>query len=189
MGLQMETTKTTDRYSSSSIFMHWVMLGLFILVSVSVEIRVLFERGGWARDATKDLHFMLGIVMLALVFVRLVMRARCIAPRIEPAPPKLEALAAKMAHLTLYALMIFMPVMGWLLLSAGGKPIPFFGLELPALIGANKELAAQLKWTHQLVGTIGYFLIGAHAAAALFHHYVQHDNTLLSMLPKWTSKK
>ena len=47
-------------------------------------------------------------------------------------------------HLALYLLMIGMPLAGWLILSAAGKPIPFFGLELPALIGPNKELAGQL---------------------------------------------
>ena len=94
---------------------------------------------------------------------------------------------AKLTHLALYAIMIGMPLLGWLVLSAAGKPIPFFGLELPALIGQNKPLASQLKDIHEVVGTAGYFLIAAHAAAALFHHYVQRDNTLLRMWP--TSRK
>jgi cytochrome b561 len=74
--------------------------------------------------------------------------------------------------------------LGWLVLSAAGKPIPFFGLELPALIAPNEELAKELKELHETVGTLGYWLIGLHAVAALFHHYVLKDNTLLSMLPK-----
>ncbi|HLY96193.1 MAG TPA: cytochrome b/b6 domain-containing protein, partial [Sideroxyarcus sp.] len=72
---------------------------------------------------------------------------------------------------------------GWLLLSATGKPVPFFGLELPALIGENKDLAKTLKDIHEFVGTAGYYLIGLHAAAALYHHYIVRDNTLLRMLP------
>ena len=90
---------------------------------------------------------------------------------------------ATLASLALYAIMIGMPLAGWLLLSAAGKPIPFFGLQLPALIGPDKALAGQIKEVHELVGTLGYFLIGAHAAAALFHHYIKRDNTLLRMLP------
>jgi cytochrome b561 len=70
------------------------------------------------------------------------------------------------------------------LLSAAGKPIPFFGLDLPALISENKDLARTLKELHETCGTIGYFLIGLHAVAALFHHYIVRDNTLLRMLPK-----
>ena len=90
---------------------------------------------------------------------------------------------AKVVHLALYALMLGMPLGGWLMLSAAGKPVPFFGLELPALIGENKALAGQIHEIHETVGVIGYWLIGLHAAAAVFHHYVAKDDTLRRMLP------
>lgn len=86
-------------------------------------------------------------------------------------------------HLGLYALMIGLPLLGWLTLSAAGKPIPFFGLELPALIGADKKLAGDLKELHETLAVAGYWLIGLHAAAALFHQYVRRDGTLQRMLP------
>ena len=69
------------------------------------------------------------------------------------------------------------------MLSASGKPIPFFGLHLPALTGENKALAGQVKQIHETVGTAGYWIIGLHALAALAHHYVWKDNTLRRMLP------
>ena len=74
-------------------------------------------------------------------------------------------------------------LIGWLALSAGGHATPFFGLELPALIGPDKSLASAFKEIHETVGTFGYYLIGLHALAALFHHYVIRDNTLVRMLP------
>src|SRR3546814_10251209 len=77
--------------------------------------------------------------------------------------------------------MLAMPVAGWVILSASGKTIPFFGLELPALVGQSKTLAAQVKAIHETVGTIGYLLIGLHALAALYHHYVVTDDTLRRM--------
>jgi cytochrome b561 len=79
--------------------------------------------------------------------------------------------------------MISMPLAGWLMLSAAGKTIPFFGLQWPALIGESKNVAEFIKEIHETGGTVGYFLIGFHAAAALFHHYVLHDGTLRRMLP------
>jgi cytochrome b561 len=69
------------------------------------------------------------------------------------------------------------------LLSAEGKPITFFGWQLPALVLENQHLADQIKEVHEAIGSTGYFLIGSHALAALYHHYVMHDNTLLRMLP------
>lgn len=180
----MNLNRTPDRYSSLSIGLHWLMLALFVAVYASIELRVLFAKGTEPREALKSLHFMLGLLMLGLVWLRLWMRAKHPAPRIQPAPSRWQELAGTSAHFALYAIMIGMPLAGWLALSAAGKPIPFFGLELPALIGKNKVLAGQIKEVHEAVGTAGYFLIGAHAAAALFHHYIQRDNTLLRMLPQ-----
>jgi cytochrome b561 len=180
----MHLNKTPDRYSRLSIGLHWLMLALFVAVYASIELRVLFAKGTEARDAMKSLHFTLGLLMFGLVWLRLWMRAKYPAPRIEPAPSRWQNLSASLAHIALYAIMIGMPLAGWLALSAAGKPIPFFGLELPALIGQNKALAGQIKEVHEAVGTAGYFLIGAHAVAALFHHYIQRDNTLLRMLPQ-----
>jgi cytochrome b561 len=80
--------------------------------------------------------------------------------------------------------MIAMPLLGWLALSAAGKPIPFFGLDLPALTGPDKDFAHSVEEIHETIGTIGYYLIGLHAAAALFHHYFLRDDTMLRMLPR-----
>lgn len=62
------------------------------------------------------------------------------------------------------------------------QAIPFFGRQLPALVGANEALAERTKEVHETLATVGYFLIGLHAIAALFHHYVQRDNTLRRMI-------
>lgn len=180
----MAIQKIANRYHAASIALHWLMLALFVAVYATIELRVLFDKGTALRETLKSLHFMFGLLMFLLVWLRVAMRAKYPAPRIEPAPARWQAAAAKLAHLALYAFMIGMPLAGWLMLSASGKPVPFFGLELPALIGVNKPLAGQIKEIHELVGTIGYYLIGAHAAAALFHHYIQRDTTLLGMLPK-----
>ena len=85
----------------------------------------------------------------------------------------------------LYVFMLGMPVLGWMLLSVEGTPIPFFGWQLPALLNENKALAETIKEIHETGATIGYFLIGLHAAAALYHHYLLRDDTLRRMLPKW----
>ena len=77
--------------------------------------------------------------------------------------------------------MIGMPLLGWATLSALGKPVSFFGLDLPPLIELNKQLGSQLKEIHEVVGIGGYFLIGTHALAAIFHHYVIKDNTFVRM--------
>lgn len=180
----MSWRNTTERYGSIAIALHWLMLLLIGAVYACIELREFFPKGSDPREALKTWHFMLGLSVLLLVSVRLVVQAIGPKPRIVPEGPAWQELAAKLMHLALYALMIGLPLAGWLLLSAAGKPVPFFGMHLPALIAENKNLAELIKEVHETGGTIAYIIIGLHAAAALYHHYVVGDNTLLRMLPK-----
>jgi cytochrome b561 len=177
------TNSATSRFGSFSIGIHWLTLLLFVAVYGAVELHELFEKGSAAREALMTWHFTLGMLVFVLVWLRLAARLSGPTPAIRPAPPALQQRSSRLLHLALYVLMIGMPLTGWLMLSAAGKPIPFFGLELPPLIGENKGLARQIKELHEVVGTTGYFLVGLHAVAALYHHYIKHDNTLTRMLP------
>lgn len=177
----MSANHVPNRYSTASIALHWAMVGLFVAVYAAINLADAFEKGSAARQLARDWHFMLGLSVWVLVWLRIAFRVAGTAPPIVPEPPPWQAKLAKLGHLALYGLMVGLPLMGWLVLSARGKPIPFFGLELPALLSPDKGLAGQLKELHELGGQLGYFLIGGHAFAALFHHYVQKDNTLLRM--------
>lgn len=179
----MNWKNTITRYGMATISLHWMMLLLFIAVYACIELRVFYPKGSELREGLKTWHFMLGLLLFALVWLRLAVRLSTMTPLIRPEPEKWQNLSAKLMHLALYTLMIGMPLTGWLLLSASGKPIPFFGFELPALIGESKEIAKQINEVHDIFGTAGYYLIGMHAAAALYHHYLMRDNTLTRMLP------
>ena len=171
------------RYAPVAIGLHWLMLFLIATVYAAMEFRGIFPKGSALRDDMKTWHYMLGLSVLVLVVLRLLIRLTHSEPPIQPAPPPWQNALAKLVHLALYALMIGLPVAGWLTLSAKGDLIPFFGLQLPPLIAASKANAQWIKEIHEVGATIGYFLIGLHAAAALFHHYYVRDNTLLRMLP------
>lgn len=181
----MNSTDTRQRFSALSITLHWVMLLLITAVYAVILLRENYPKGSDIREGLKTGHFMLGLTILALVVIRLIVRLSFRSPPIKPDPPAWQALLAKAAHFALYAFMLTMPVAGWVILSASGKAIPFFGLELPALVSQDKALAGQVKEVHEALGTIGYFLIGLHALAALHHHYVVKDDTLRRMLPGW----
>ena len=178
----MSTMKDNQAYNRWSITLHWAMLGLFIIVYALIELRVLFDKGSVPRETMKSFHFMFGLVILGLVGVRIFLRAVTSRPPIVPALAAWQRLASSVVQALLYAFMICMPLVGWLVLSAAGKPIPFFGLELPPLVGQDEALASKAKELHETVGTLGYWLIGLHALAALAHHYFWKDNTLRRML-------
>lgn len=171
-------------YRAITIALHWIMLLLIVAVYATMELREYYPRGSDPRVALKTWHFMLGLSVLLFVGVRLAARFGAPAPPIVPAPSRWQAGAAHLAHALLYLFMFAMPVLGWLALSADGEPVPFFGLTLPALTGPSEALAERVEEVHETIGTIGYFLIGLHALAALVHHYVFRDNALARMLPR-----
>ena len=170
-------------YHPLQIGVHWLTLLLLIAVYALIELRDIYPKGSAGHDLMKTWHFMLGMAVLAVVLVRLPLRLMLQAPPITPAPPAWQEQLAHAMHWALYGFLIVMPLLGWLTLSAKGQPIPFFGLELPALMGPDRATARNLEGIHELIGNLGFFLIGLHAAAALWHHYFMRDDTLERMLP------
>lgn len=179
----MSGSPKLERYDGMSIALHWLMLLLIAAVYACIELREFYPKASDIREGMKAWHFMLGLAVLVLVIVRMIARAAGRTPRITPEPKTWQNVLARSVHLALYLFMICMPIAGWLVLSASGKPIPFFGLTLPPLVGENRDVAHQIKELHEAVGSVGYYLIGLHAFAALVHHYVMKDDTVRRMLP------
>ena len=159
------------------------MVLLLIAVYATIELREFFPKGSDPRKAMKMWHFMLGLSVLVFAILRLLVRLKTMRPVIVPTPAQWQEIASKIMHIALYVLMICMPIAGWLILSGEGHTIPFFGLELPSLMDKNKELAELIEEVHVTAGTVGYYLIGLHALAGLYHHYFLKDNALKRMLP------
>ena len=176
-------TAPGGRYAPSQIAMHWLMAALLVAVFACIEMRVLFAKGSEPRDALKAWHFALGMVVPLALAIRLLLRWSRSAPAIVPPLAPLQQLAAGAMHVALYVWMFGMPLAGWLLRSAEGHGVSLLGLPLPPLTDPDKAFAKDVKHWHELAGTVGYWLIGLHVAAAAVHHVVQRDNTLLRMLP------
>lgn len=180
----MTWKNTTERYGSLSIGLHWLMALLLVAVYCSMEFRGIFPKGSDGRALMKQAHFMLGASVFFLAWVRLLFRLIAPTPKILPQPHALQEKIAKLMYLALYLLMICTPLLGWLLYNAEGKQVPFFGLQLPALTGKDHALAEQLEDWHVLIAQSGYWLIGLHTIAALFHRHALKDNAMAIMLPR-----
>jgi superoxide oxidase len=175
-------------YGSLLISLHWLVLVLIVAVYACIELREFSPRGSAIREGLKTWHYMLGLSVFALVWLRLIARFLFPVPAIVPRPPQWQMQVAHVTEFAIYIFMSVMPLLGWLILSSENQPAPFFGLHLPALIGESKALAKQIEEIHETIGNVGYFLIGLHAAAALIHHYYFRDNTLARMLPSRSEK-
>lgn len=180
----MAYLNTKERYGSLSIALHWVMLLVMIGVYTCVELHDYYPKGSEMRSGLMTWHYSLGLTVFILVCIRLIARLMAPEPVIAPDLPKWQKLSSKAMHWVLYLFMIGMPTFGFIGRTLAGKVTYLFGMPLPVLLETNKDLAETVFDLHGTVGNIGYFLIGAHAIAALFHHYIQRDNTLTRMLPK-----
>ncbi len=171
------------RRPAAVIFLHWLTLILIALV-----VGIVFVREGIEEKAVRtvliNLHRSLGLAVGLLAITRIGVRLanRPLPPTAEMSP--IARLAAGGAHLVLYWLLIALPLLGWALSSANGKPVSFFGLvTLPPVVAQDEDLGDSFAEYHEEAAWLLLGLIGGHAAAALFHHYVKRDNVLRAMLP------
>lgn len=173
------------QFSNLSIALHWLMAMLLVVTAATMELKGIYPKGSPERDALKAVHYLLGTGVFILVWVRLLARAMGPKPPILPELPTWQTWMSQLVHLGLYVLMVGLPVLGLLALSTNGKPVPLlWGWQLPLLpLAESRDTAHWLKDLHETGAQLGYGLVGLHAAAALVHHYFQHDNTLLRMLP------
>jgi superoxide oxidase len=169
------------RYPRGLIGLHWLTLLLLAATYACIELRGNFPRGSAMREGLKDWHYALGLVVFALLWLRVALRLRGPLPGVSL--PHWQRLLAGGTHLLLYLFMFAMPLLGWALVSAEGKLPDWFGLALPALLAPDRMLAERIEGWHETLGVAGYWLIGLHAAAALFHHYGMRDTTLRRMWP------
>jgi cytochrome b561 len=178
----MKLESTSSRYGWISITLHWVTLALIVAAYATMEFKSIFPKGSAPREAMATWHHMTGLAVFALAWLRLVVRVSGPASVSEDTAPAWQSRLRDVVHWTLYAFMIGLPLLGWLTLNAKGTPVTFLGQDLPMLVDESRTLAKWFKELHEILARLGYFVIGLHAAAALYHHYVKRDDTLTRML-------
>jgi cytochrome b561 len=180
----MKSATSTSYYGSMNIALHWTTLVLMIAIYASIEWHETLPRGTDLRRLTEDWHIYLGLILLPLALFRFVVILRTSIPAITPTPPRWQLIASTTLKVYLYVLMIGMPIIGWIMLSAEGHSVAFFSIPLPALAPESEALADIAKEAHEILGTSGYAFITLHAIAGLYHHFIVKDDTLRRMLPK-----
>jgi cytochrome b561 len=171
------------RHAKPTIALHWLSV-LAIVVSVAAALlRELTEDKG-LRVVLMDVHRQVGLLMLVALVLRLMVRFRVGMADHAGTNSTLERRAAQLAHLSLYVMLLVMPLLGLAVSNAHAVQIKLFGLiPLPRLVGEDSDLADQLSDWHVWVAWALLALVLVHMAAACWHHWVKRDGVLAAMLP------
>jgi len=174
---------TTDRFGVVAIGLHWI---------VALTIFGLFGLGWYMVDLTyydklyntlPAIHKSIGILLIFVFVFWLIWKIINLAPRPVEGSSRFEIVAAKMAHLGIFALIALILVSGYLIPTAAGMGISVFGwFEVPATIISIPEQEDVTGLVHKFLSYIVIGLALLHAAAALKHHFINKDDTLRRML-------
>lgn len=172
-------TEATLHYNRVARVLHWTIGGLII---VNLALGILHDPIGESFPAM-PIHKSIGFVVLALSLFRLFWRITHPAPPLPAAMPGWERFSAHALHWVFYALMIVLPVTGWIFSSAGKYPLEFFWLfDIPKLaVEKGSGLAEGTHNAHVVFGYAWAGLLVLHVGAALRHHFILKDTILTRM--------
>ncbi len=171
------------KFTRLQIQLHWLTLVLIAVTYAAMELRGWFPKDSTAYLFMRETHYNAGIVVWLLMFLRLGLRHRYPDPHIVPSSPRWQMKAGRVMHIVMYITFLALPLLGIARMAFNGKSWIFLGITVSPFVTPNPVVKSVLKSIHETLGNAGYFFIAFHAAAALFHHYVQKDNTLLRMIP------
>lgn len=179
----MTLKNTTAKYGPIAQLFHWLIVAL-VIVQFALALRADSLPRGAALVATLSWHKSVGITIFALTVLRLAWRWVNPVPPLPPSTPRWQHMAARASHTALYALLLLMPLFGWLMSSARNFPVSWFNLiTLPDLIGPSEAAYEFFHEGHELLATVLFVLALIHIGAALKHQFIDRDDLLLRMLP------
>ncbi len=195
------------RYGSVAQALHWTTALLAVVLLITGKMGLVDAEH--AGSAGFMWHGSLGVLVLALVAARLLWRLASPPPQFPSTMTRLGRVAATTMHMSLYVLLVALPLSGWLAASAEGSNVNFFNVAtIPGWTGSaavHAEPAAEPRMQrapqasgedsedfaqelHELLGDALIILVSLHILAALKHQFVDHDGTIRRMLPLTRAK-
>ena len=167
------------RYSRTAIVLHW-LLAILLTLTAAIGWRMMWIRHEPGAEQWFDLHKSIGLVIAALVAVRLVWR---VMHRPEPLPPgrAWEARLAMLTHALLYVAMVALPITGYLGASYSKAGVRWFGLATPRWTMPDHDTAQAFFTAHEVILWTAVAIVLLHVAGALKRLLVDGDGSFRRM--------
>ena len=183
----MQIRNTKSSWGAVTQVLHWL-----VVLAVLCQLTLGFVLGSLSSEAPLwvrlfPVHTTFGLSIFSLMVLRLLWRVANPVPELPDTLAPWQKRLARTNHWLFYILLIGMPIGGYLLVSAHGHPVPFFGAQLPAAIPESKALQGPIMTLHEIGAFVLIALIVLHVAAALRHALLLKDGVLRRMTPFETS--
>lgn len=179
---------TITTYSLAARIIHWAM-ALLLISLLFAGLAMVQSLEPWHLTLL-SLHKSFGVLALVLAIIRLALRLSQQQPDLPASVPHWQQRIAQLSHFFLYAAMFAMPLSGYLMQSAAGRPVSVFGwFTLPNITPISMELYGFLREMHALIAWGLILLVLVHIGAALHHGLIKRDGVLESMTGLDMSKR
>jgi cytochrome b561 len=169
--------KAESSYSTSQRVLHWIMFGLIAAQYAAGSIMPHIGKDT-PNESWVNWHLSLGAAILFFICLRLIMRATRPVPLLDDGPRWQRQLASA-THISIYALIPVICVLGWAAASYRGWTVYLFGfIPLPALAAKGTDWAHTAGDVHGILIYVLLVPIALHIAAAFYHQFVVRDRLL-----------
>jgi cytochrome b561 len=175
---------STAAYGTVAKSLHWLV---FVLVFVQFVIAWTMPaiRRGVVPETLINLHLSFGVLVMAIVLLRLLWRRAYPVAAADENIPRWQQTVALATHWLLYGLLLLLPILGWAAASARDWTVTVFKLvSLPHLVPANARIGLVAGDVHVVLSYVLLGLIGLHVAAGVYHYFFLRDRVLQRMLPE-----
>jgi cytochrome b561 len=172
-------TERAARYPVRTRILHW-LTAILIFAMLLIGFTMVNSIGSYAWLV--GAHMTIGIVILAIVVARVANRFTHRVPKLPATVGGFERILVVGSELTLYAVMLAQPLVGWAMVSASGRPVVVFGsVRLPRIAPFDADLYFVLRQTHSVLAYLLVAVIAAHVSAVLLHTLTLRDRMLSRM--------
>jgi cytochrome b561 len=169
----------TVRYPVRTRVLHWLTA---ILVFTTLLIGFFMVNSLGSYEALVRVHMTLGVSILVIVVARAVNRFTHRTPKLPDTVGRFEHKLVIGSELSMYALLLAQPLVGWAMVSATGRPVRVFGgWPLPRIAPFNADLFFVLRQTHSVLAYLLVAVIAAHVSAVVLHTLTLRDGMLSRM--------